>query len=1279
MGVALLVLLCLIKVSCAKQKELKDVDFKIEAHIKVFETTSMDLDRDRVLIEYFSSKEKKSKLSFHARTLENNKYENYNPNLEYYSDDKGQLVRVGRSPYSKKKCELADGSILMRDLFGDSSKVESELEASNWLRPRQQVPNQAIGVSRLLFEIEANRNKMVLVDMPPKMRNHDTKKYKMSLPLNFAKTDRLTELILYYLADGDSDQTRLDIPSRIWLLLPSGCEVVIDLMLFKNIEPIEALTSGLETFTGHMSDFALPRGIGCSNKSANLQHTSMFYQDDESEYAFVEPKVVSFRMLLWAISSPDVASLMAHRFIQYDGYIRAMRYDSLGKANEESNGVEMSLIHDINANTKYMIFAPQKAKHYDANISLLVGSDNKSDCFAVRSINSEKIGFSVYEPIVPNENLVELGTGFIRGVPVKVLEHTLATSEDLPALLFEKIEYVDDETNRFHSMPMDIEEADSYTIVYYVANLPIVSVLEERNDETNDKDSTSEGRYMYKRMKDTNLVPILMQVEVYIGQSVRYRAEIFDFGWRLTESPEGDRAKDLFSLQDKCNSATLVTGMSDQRRRPGRTRKTPEQQSGHHFGAKLAMRLDHIGSMRLQDGPSLGISEWLGSCPMIRDISLLRALGSRELISVTHLSHLWTRLIGPNENAKIFAEIVVDDRIDSIQMHRLKRITSLSSSSSSSSASSELQHAIGGGSQEVDTNVVVADKTNSLRDCYWQAFKRMYSTANERGLSDNEQRATFTFCRNVCLIIAQQTTLTTETQTNEDDRVQNGKDLQDCTLMSIEFESATQSKQSASQNNERAPTSNWIYQFLSSTEETLRFPMIDLAQRATATSFAIFSIKSVSTSDYYHYDYSQTEVDESNQNPNSVALIGLGLTDVNAKVFSLDGSSDRYAVEPQETCHYKCLADIYCRSYSICVHALQVNCYTSELSFSDENMLSEIEKAKQAQTGKTLTLMSEEELPIELRMDKRCNIYNKFAIDTFRLSSSRPKTFVDANSLISVANEETCADICLSKNLQLLASTTGSFESLGSDWCASFKYLDMDAAQLSESTLRAIDANNLKHSGLCALARSPQASTSSFPAGASEQPRRPVPLMMQLFEFRYATLFETYRRIRLQVRSEGESTNKQIASAESSPEKCARMCFSQTIELSPACKSFDLIELEDSYYCVFNSIGLTEAKEQNLVSTQTPEAESSTENWVHYEPRESFASVTSSATKTEKNTNSNSDNITNIPIAKLLVFMVALASGLTIGFVATQRRLPVASSSSSSAATAYLCDAMDMS
>lgn len=1202
--------------------------------------------------EYYSNEQGRARID-----IEGLFSERHTPNIRsgrYYHDAmNNQTIKTNLlgSPY----CQRASARGVLADLFG--RLYDSEPCAKNWLAKFDGVPDHVIGFARLLFIIDANRDKLNEIGSDL-VRNRACTLYL--LKLNWGSTQRRVE-ILAYLNQNTSwlDQANMPIRVLFKLSMPQPSSFMIE---YSSIEPIQE-----DHFKGlnyQVDLFTFPIGQSCS---IHLGPTNLFQSTRWPEVVSMHANIKD--MWLETLLPNSIPKTSKKLFIAYDGYQKAWRQDTIRVNDEAASGGEyMITIHDGNTKRKYNIRQDLTAYHIQGSgtgggQTLSKYAKNDLASMPTRCVAISTPTQTSYEPLLPFNKLTIMGTAVVRGIKTQVFEHV---TKELPALFLEQISFQQNRQQHTY-FDQDLQHLNlSLTIVYYLAH-------------TKQGETTNSTALLH-------LGPLVRVDVMHHYGVIIYRIDLFDFVWELAEAPNGDRHDELFSLRDRCNAG------NDNR---------AESLS------QLTMKLDFSNDLQRE---IFGINEVvrLIQDPLVRNKALARAmiqLGGAD-IAATKLHEVESRYhvieatgTTPTYDSKL--EILVSAKLSALN-DSLFKVTILATAKT-----------LPGARPTGATN---------FPDCFWEAaHKRAHG------------QVLFAFFKKSCFIDVQPTInwfrsqggrpqVTSLISDSSVFKIASGMDSP-VDVMKIDIEA---DKMATNQQ-----TTRWLI-YTDLNDEILQVPLINI-DKAPKLNLQFRLTRLEVSNNHWSLDGAEEEAD---------VLKGLGLMSGKEVELNDENQSNRQQGQQLDliSCHSACMIDLSCRSYSVCINGQQFSCLTSDLEFRDVKLLADIKsKIRMARIqgirdsihvdfkftpiDNSTTEINENdndsedqqsEKHFDLKMDKRCRIYNKRALEMFD-PLPKSKTSLKNRTILQVNNEEECAELCLSKNvkyfrkmakLRLKILTSGqkqvdseiikkNLDALREQminnqrsWCAIFKYLNLATTSIAQDVRKTFKIENTDKGGICLLSKSQivpkkeiQSSKNETKPGNNKQAAKdPTKFMMDTFTFVYRNLYQMQygiRMLQLKTVSDNVSNNSQLTDGDVFPlkneqkvmdgsnvEVCAKSCFTQTIKIAPYCKSFDLIETTETIsdgkmrksksktYCVFNSITLAEARNSDRYSElmSTEMVNSGTKVW-HFEPRDKYMMdsplIAILIAKKLNRVEYNSELASSFGL--VLIWLAAIVSGIILG------------------------------
>lgn len=436
------------------------------------------------------------------------------------------------------------------------------------------------------------------------------------------------------------------------------------------------------------------------------------------------------------------------------------------------------------------------------------------------------------------------------------------------------------------------------------------------------------------------------------------------------------------------------------------------------------------------------------------------------------------------------------------------------------------------------------------------------------------------------------------------------------------------------------------------------------------------------------------------------------LLEINSQVSKLDGQNDtsgQGAPDVQMSsnhCHARCLTDPECQSYSTCVFNYQLQCIISKLSFRSPMMVHELNRSK---SGRRVSVTVRETQgnkthSTQLIRHAACTLYNKQYLELFKSSSRKPEIRASKVNIEAVRSRDECAARCALQNFRLFGQFPQLFDeelaqnqsrdenitrmkmiqTIREQMCPDFVYMTsvevMNLPQEVRAKLVSSQSKDDDIDGYCIIIKKASdfiedvkvdyfieaTSSYTFELANLYDETRGVALVASTLEPHETVALE---RVRYNVNPSDEQVdlissivrsgeNSQVYANSVDRYACARLCFMQTVNPWPACRSFDVIierfNEQSVVRCRLNSVTLmqlTASGRYHLIENQT---KIDRQFW-HYEPR--FGLMLAMMTEPSESTLAGQSGAKSGGLKALLVVLLALASGIWSGMLAHRRYL----------------------
>lgn len=1156
-----------------------------------------------VIEELYSNEQKRARIS-----IDREESGGAGDHSVYYFESARPNLFVGhnKSPKSLDRCEYVDENAYLDTLLG--YKTFSGSRGRDWLRDLgPEVPNHVVGLARLALWVDCKHDFFEQTDdsMNTKMRNINVKAYRLQKDYQgFPISNK--EVIAYYPAQTPDHANWLGLPIGLWIRLPDDNWVSI---VFMNVG---AIKDDLEDTTNNrmpLDKFAYPVGVNCSNAMSNFQ------------WVYKSTADLSFRMELldYSVGQGEKPRIISNQFVAYDGETKFLRVDSY------RNYLYITSILSMSHLGGYNIFQSTSSRSIERDAYGNYISHNMFDrefsqpsCIEtlplVASARVDK-GFFEFRRMIP------MGRARVRGVDCIALE---MIANELPLTLFHHLSWTKMEGITKDGYVIGADDGGSnYNVVYYFAADP----ADPSGKVASYNDQWVEGN-----------LGALMRVDVYQKGELLYHADVTEFTYnKLVDAPNGDRAKELFSVRDRCTSS----------------------EHGSLAHAKLQAEL----TLKIDGNLELTVKELATrlSSSSLRTQAVVRALARPSSILMLDIYDAETHL-------------KLTDHDDELKI-------SISARISHPDAPAVRPRLIG---------YAFASRPNSFPSSSTDCIVSGLAVNMD---SDGHSSAVVVNCPNRCQVIPEPELEFSEDGTkivgyslNEFHSVQMTK-VNDahCPLLAYETQPVTWSRE-----QKLLYLANWIHSGLHGNTLRLNLPGLELEDIIKIGDMSV-PIK------VDHIDISNEHWSTSVGRLGGVAELsaverdsvdGVGLTSSSGqRCDHVIKIGSKQVPMDQNHCHSICSSKPECRSFSVCLTSLGIECITSEVDFRNAGLLEQIDSAKAELKSRTekktvrvpMSKGSREEL--ELKFDLRCKIHKRNALEMFHKKSNEHMDLQNS-SPIAVDSLEKCAELCWQSNLVFLNTMDKFAENLDAEknsdesamqllaewnthkvnWCENFFYLNLAYSSDLDWVKSLAREKALDKAGLCATIKPfNNQSQSEIPTIYHFSPEllkeHPRPVFGK-YEFIYSSLYEAQygKRIVESAKSLKENRRKKVDWAETAD--CASACFLQTSLVQPLCKSFDFIEARLAStgtmhrYCVFHATTIEELEKEGL-SSQIEEISGlngelddvvSLRVW-HYEPKLHAMSGAMVAKKALIGTSrSNLDSPWTFEVHGLGIFLTLLAS-----------------------------------
>lgn len=1062
--------------------------------------------------------------------------------------------------------------------------------------------NHIIGPARFLFFLtEPSSDGVFTEDDTSLVRNHPIVEYSLK------SRENILVSIKYDKQDNDKSDNITDliksaIPIRISLNLNQDGIVQIDYYAHQLLEPTR-LHTGFKDLSDKSSDkvideFAFPLSLNCTQhlSGRDMGHLFESYDLGSTRFSFI------------ARTDQSNKEKSYRHFVAFDGFTRSMRIESKQTAYCSKRELRDNLhVLDFGTNRKYTII--ENWSDIEDSESVLLSDQDEINIQSPSThcsvtyisspdrVNGVSTGLSNF--LLGADRFAYMGRGEVRGVDARIYE---IYSRTLPFWFSEPILYKDSKGN-------------------YATRGRLARVKE--NQDGSSRSVPGEYNIVVYVADDPSDQMKLLLMEVYdmkVALTSSYRtaivAEFYDFIWDLSESPDGVRADELFSLKELCSAGPIDSRYAE---------------------VDMLLEEDKIISTASTE------TQWLYDS-VKRNMAL--TAGVRDALEIQNIwfYDLESRVINNKSIAVSFRLAEHPQTMYEISF-------------------------VGNAQLNFKSNTKMFSSTSrSLVDCLWMLGKSTkpqylyYSETLHSCLMDPVLMKT----SNVDIGVSQCFKLNPKGEGELyrfEPRIDREVNLATSWLREKKFRHL-ENRAMILQDSQSATGSRPIdINEFGARIRKIKLKSVNYMTRVAENPDEITSVNNNSLS----------------LTPSVTVFSGFGLAADSSNHQSTRVNPDKEQQFPMslDQCQAACLADFNCQSYSYCVRSGQVHCDLSDVSIFRIPGIRERLESRQVQRlprgsifqvpingEKQLTSAGE---VVGLVRDFKCELYHKIYMDLFRPSLPVKSTLKGLRLIAATGGVEECAKKCFLASLSSISSSVAmnkqvkefvngksssrkAMEKLEelkkrhkqamAGFCQYFMYSDssfndeqtrlLERLQITEITGAGapVAENSTTISGYCAFDDSDDGKHKGI--GDNDET---VMFKFNSFRFDFTTLYEKKEGFRLleSFKNEKEHDAYEAITARNStnedhykliqkslnegknyqltktvdPIVCAEYCFLQTSGLWPACRSFDemivYFTFDESYesLCMLNTISMDTLADQQLVRRGQFK---NTRMW-HYEPR----------------------------------------------------------------------------
>lgn len=1224
--IEILVILCSLKLVISVGDESLNSPNSFSLQARSFRTTSKVIGLYGIGSKYFNEvavEEEYSNAQSKAKIFVDHKFigrfvdDSY---MFYYTHSKELVKTKTFKSKSVTICEKSDVDSLNNMIYG----YKYTLMNIDW---NKIAPSHIIGPSKLIFFINHHRNKLHIAEIDPakfkSIRNVKAITYRGVVSEEdggpswdvevFYDVATLSEQVKKNDHSTISLDTSDQIPLRIIVLdTASGDQIQVEYYTTQLIDGDnnnfdQSRMFGFDTFT-------LPVASDCFNVLENKINLPIA----NSEMSFVARSVDTFT------NEEDSFEYFVSYSSHSGGNLRRdeIQFDESGQLNQV---VSSSTIYDVKSAYKYNI-----VHNYDAQSTSMTTIDNGNNglpileikeqsqtpksnehqCAAVKMPLEEAKLYSDLGLILGFGKVVEMGQAIVRGIDALVFERD---TDEPPHWLFPPL------SAQMGSGGQQQQQQNAiYTILYYFAKR-----------ETSKK---SEGATMSDNLGPLLQMDIVQRTKPANGATLSKiihvrQVDVYEFAWKLQDLPNGDRIDNLFSVYEKCQFQL------DQRTAAtiGYERKFAKM--------KLLLKASSDSVVDTRNPGLDFVYQLLMKQSTSRNNALIRTISDTFNIPWPQMADLESTIISSNNGNLLIALAVKLSELPEVSF-KTKFVAKVK------------EDIVNDRSRHMVNDVQIDDfvGAHSLEDCMWRAMhlftviRVVYcpglkcllvsSNSAEQQAGNNNAKVGRDSADNY----GQQFVSNTGT----------------CSLFSVEKQDfITASNLLANGNMYSVDMLQFGMARFHNQFVDLQLPVraTDNQDPFISNNVQKFSIERIQLDEDVPSGSIRKQPPNNQQSKAEYVdrreLTGLGFVWPSPQLKHVhpaqlmarteekpaDYNSEQHSVERSmdlTQCHRACLMDYDCRSFSLCLNDGQYECTISGQSFKNQHLLQEIDyKQKQLlnrlaldtqynikENGKVDNRLisidlesSSSSLPddfkqseaykdsikagiksISLKLDKRCNIYNRNYLESFR-KTYQVGIVASEKNLLSVGSLEECARVCFMVNMNYLHNQqqqqqqpnempSASSSQINSQtdtttttittkkFCTEFKFEPDNSYCLIDYTPAQIEENNVK-------------------------------LVVDAYKLDFKSLFTREYGFRFKSGSEMAQDKQQQQQGTAvdynwdpinfqrsykphsiSPEGCAEVCFFASVNQDQrlACRSFDFIirfdqKLKRNFYdCQLNNI-----------------------------------------------------------------------------------------------------------
>lgn len=461
------------------------------------------------IVEYYDPSQSRAKIN----------YETNGSTKEFYYESTSPYSKAGLQTDSQSgQCQLLNKDDMRRALmpvYGNSDELIGLFNTID----KDIIPNQEyiVGPASVLYLLAEKSMSITatndVVELDWQFKNIDIECYV----LNYSKEESKASISILYSAQDVKGKdlntiTRTILPAAVFIETSNEMIQIFyyDHWLYSVSDYIKSERSDTPSQSGEIAAdlFVLPLYADCPLADSDTRQGNFL----------ALPKTGAIQYSFTALLDSPKGDL-ARLFVAFDGISKEARLDSERFDEQSANWHHgHTVVLDFNANRKYVIAAPEKAYSRCSTTYIYPTATAMMSMMQLK-----KFLFGV------DQGIYDMGRAIVRGIRARVFK---ARVRQLPYWFGQPIVYINDKGKRelrqrgqrLSLYPNPNQESSAlYALIYVTVDGGLASVLQYELRES-----------------------------IAENDRLVLRAPVFNFVWRLSESPGGDSALKLFDHQEVC-------------------------------------------------------------------------------------------------------------------------------------------------------------------------------------------------------------------------------------------------------------------------------------------------------------------------------------------------------------------------------------------------------------------------------------------------------------------------------------------------------------------------------------------------------------------------------------------------------------------------------------------------------------------------------------------------------------------------------------------------------